>query len=165
MGRVFKKGELPMALLVVIGALGEAHGYAIMLALRDRVGGDWQPSPGAIYPALLTLQDVGLVEAEERDGSRIYRLTERGRAAASEKSFNASWESLSARAKTKPAPATLARLVREFQAELPEHRTSLTQDQTSRIQDVLTHASAQIGDILSQQDGTSGGVSDGLTDG
>jgi DNA-binding PadR family transcriptional regulator len=164
-GRVFKKGELPMALLVVIGTLGEAHGYAIMLALRDRVGGDWRPSPGAIYPALLTLQDVGLVEADDRDGSRVYRLTERGREAAGQMSLNASWELLSERAKTRPAPVTLARLVREFQAGLPEHRSSLSQDQAVRIEELLTRAAVQVKEILSQHDGGDGGVSDGLTNG
>jgi DNA-binding PadR family transcriptional regulator len=163
-GRVFKKGELPMALLVVIGALGEAHGYAIMLALRDRVGGDWQPSPGAIYPALLTLQDVGLVEADDKDGSRVYRLTDRGREAAGQMSQNASWEQLSERAKTRPAPATLARLLREFQAGLPEHRASLSQDQAARIELLLNEAAANVKQILSQQGGD-GVVSDELTTG
>ena len=165
MGRVFKKGELPLALLVVIGTLGEAHGYAIMGALRDRVGGDWRPSPGAIYPALLTLQDVGLVEADARDGSRVYRLTERGREAAGQMSQNSSWEQLSERAKSRPAPATLARLLREFQAELPEHRGSLNQDQAARIERLLTEAATHVREILSQQDGGDKGASDGLTDG
>jgi DNA-binding PadR family transcriptional regulator len=145
-----------MALLIVIGALGEGHGYAIMQALKDRVGSGWQPSPGAIYPALLTLQDVGLVEARERDGSRVYRLTERGKAVASEQSADGQWESLSARARTRPSRTTLPRLVRDFQSKLPEHRAALTQEQASQVQLVLTQAAAQIKDIFNEPTGGEG---------
>ena len=150
MGRVFKKGELPMALLIVIATLGEGHGYAIMQALKDRVGSGWQPSPGAIYPALLTLQDVGLVTAVERDGSRVYRLTERGEAVAAEQS-GAQWESLSARARTEPQRTTLIRLVRDFQTTLPQHRSLLTDEQAARCQNVLAEAAEQIRDILNER--------------
>jgi DNA-binding PadR family transcriptional regulator len=153
-----------MALLIVIGTLGEGHGYAIMQALKDRVGGGWQPSPGAIYPALLTLQDVGLVDAQERDGSRIYRLTERGRAVASEQS-GGQWESLSARAKTRPLRTTLTRLLRDFQGRLPQHRTTLTEDQAARVQLVLTQAAAQIRDILNEPTTSGEGETDGRSNG
>src|SRR5690606_21179031 len=59
-------------------------GYAIMHALDDRVGGSWRPSPGAIYPALLALEDAGLLVGQEADGTRTYRVTARGRAALEE---------------------------------------------------------------------------------
>jgi DNA-binding PadR family transcriptional regulator len=153
-----------MALLIVIGTLGEAHGYAIMQALKDRVGGGWQPSPGAIYPALLTLQDIGLVEARERDGSRVYRLTERGKAVASEQS-GGQWESLSARAKIRPSRTTLTRLLRDFQGRLPQHRAMLTEEQASRVQRTLTQAAAQIRDILNEPTTGGEGETDGRSDG
>ena len=57
MSRLFARGELKLALLHVAAELGPANGYAIMQGLGDRVGGSWQPSPGAIYPALLALED------------------------------------------------------------------------------------------------------------
>jgi DNA-binding PadR family transcriptional regulator len=44
--------------------------------------GAWRPSPGSIYPALQLLQDEGLVSAEERDGKRVFTLTDEGRAQA-----------------------------------------------------------------------------------
>jgi len=44
----FKRGELKQAIVAVLAALGEAHGYAIMGELKERVGGRWRPSPGAI---------------------------------------------------------------------------------------------------------------------
>lgn len=156
MGRIFGRGELPLALLIVIGALGEGHGYAIMQALKDRVGSGWQPSPGAIYPALLSLEDVGLLETRERDGSRVYRLTERGKAIASEEPAGGQWEALGARARTRPSRTTLTRLVRDFQSRLPEHRATLTQEQASRVQRVLTQAATQIRDIINEPTGGKG---------
>ena len=78
MSRLFGRGELQAALLDAIGALGPAHGYAIMQALAERVGNGWRPSPGAIYPALLGLQDAGLIEATDAEGSRTYALTPAG---------------------------------------------------------------------------------------
>jgi DNA-binding PadR family transcriptional regulator len=152
MGRIFGKGELPKALLVVIATLGEGHGYAIMQALKERVGGRWQPSPGAIYPALLALEERGLLAAEEREGSRVYRLTDVGAAALAEESAGASWASLSARAETAPRRVTLTQLVRDFQADLPAHATALSAEQALRVRDALTMAARQIRELLSQRD-------------
>jgi DNA-binding PadR family transcriptional regulator len=56
------------------------NGYAIMQAIEERSGGVWRPSPGSVYPALSQLEDEGLVQAEERDGGRVFRLTDAGRA-------------------------------------------------------------------------------------
>ena len=78
MGRVFKRGELKQVILVVLDSIGAGHGYAIMGELKDRVGGGWKPSPGAIYPALLALVEQGLVATADRDGSRVYSLTAAG---------------------------------------------------------------------------------------
>jgi DNA-binding PadR family transcriptional regulator len=68
MGRVFQRGELKQAVLVVLADLGEAHGYAIMGELESRVGGGWKPSPGAIYPAILALVETGHLRVFDQDG-------------------------------------------------------------------------------------------------
>jgi DNA-binding PadR family transcriptional regulator len=147
-GRIFGRGELSRALLVVIASIGEGHGYTIMQQLEQRVGGGWKASPGAIYPALLTLQDAGLVEAEDRDGSRIYRLTQQGRNTVAEQYPSASWESLSARAEANRQRSTLARLLRDFQADLPEHRMPLMAEQAAAVARALATAAEEIKHIL-----------------
>jgi DNA-binding PadR family transcriptional regulator len=81
MTRVFGRGELKQALLHVAADLGSTNGYAIMQALGERIGGRWQPSPGAIYPALLALEDAGLLRGEDADGARHYHVTEAGQRA------------------------------------------------------------------------------------
>ncbi|HET8742068.1 MAG TPA: PadR family transcriptional regulator, partial [Gaiella sp.] len=82
MSRIFRRGELKEAIVVVLATLGEAHGYAIMGALKERVGGTWKPSPGAIYPALVALVESGYVESFDEEGTRTYALTQAGREAA-----------------------------------------------------------------------------------
>ena len=79
MTRLFGRGELKLALLHVAADLGPTNGYAIMHGLADRVGGSWHPSPGAIYPALLALEDAGLLEGRDADGTRRYEITTAGR--------------------------------------------------------------------------------------
>ena len=56
------------------------HGYEILTELADRSDGQWQPSPGSVYPVLKRLARDGIVEAAQEDGKRIFSLTEAGRA-------------------------------------------------------------------------------------
>lgn len=150
MGRIFGRGELPRVLLVVIGSIGEGHGYTIMQVLQERVGGGWKASPGAIYPALVSLEDAGLISAEERDGARVYRLTDAGRAAASHESTTAAWTSLAARARASAPPPTLAGVLREFQAQLPEGRVPLKPDQAARLRGILARVVSEVTDVLDE---------------
>jgi DNA-binding PadR family transcriptional regulator len=73
-----RRGDIRVAVLV---ALSDApgHGYEIIQRLADKSGGLWQPSPGSVYPTLQLLEDEGLVRGTERDGKRIYELTDAGR--------------------------------------------------------------------------------------
>jgi DNA-binding PadR family transcriptional regulator len=58
------------------------HGYQIIQELSERSGGIWRPSAGSVYPTLQQLQDEGLVRSDERDGRRVFELTDAGRAEA-----------------------------------------------------------------------------------
>ncbi len=73
-----RRGDVRWALLAVLRD-GPMHGYEIMRSLEDKSEGRWRPSPGSVYPTLQLLQDEGLLRAEERDGKRVYELTEEGR--------------------------------------------------------------------------------------
>jgi DNA-binding PadR family transcriptional regulator len=54
------------------------HGYQIMQTMRDRTGGAWRPSPGAVYPTIAQLEDEGLVTTREEGGRRLVTLTPEG---------------------------------------------------------------------------------------
>ena len=81
-GRRRGRGDVRAAVITLL-AEQPMHGYQIIQELGERSGGAWRPSPGSIYPALQLLQDEGLVTAEERDGKRVFTLTDAGRTEAS----------------------------------------------------------------------------------
>jgi DNA-binding PadR family transcriptional regulator len=56
------------------------HGYELIKELESRSGGSYRVSAGSMYPSLQMLEDEGLVTSEQRDGKRIYSLTDLGRA-------------------------------------------------------------------------------------
>jgi DNA-binding PadR family transcriptional regulator len=78
-GRFFGPGEVRLALLALLGE-GAGHGYELMRRLEDRSEGTYRASAGTIYPTLQQLEDEGLAASEEREGKRVYRLTDAGRA-------------------------------------------------------------------------------------
>jgi DNA-binding PadR family transcriptional regulator len=56
------------------------HGYEVMKALEEQTQGCYKPSPGTVCPTLQWLDDEGLVESEEREGRKVYSITDDGRA-------------------------------------------------------------------------------------
>ena len=149
MTRVFNRGELKTALLSVIDSLGEGHGYAIMQELQRRVGSQWRPSPGAIYPALVTLEEAGALTAVERDGLRVYSLTEQGEAALAAREPGPAWPDISRRADARRPRITLGRLLDRFELGLPR-RASLSPEQAESIDAALTRTRHDITVILEQ---------------
>jgi DNA-binding PadR family transcriptional regulator len=147
MARVFNRGELKFALLSVIASLGEGHGYAIMQELQHRVGSQWRPSPGAIYPALVALEESGAVASEEREGLRVYRLTAEGQAMLGGGEADLAWRDISRRAGARLPRVTLGRLLDRFELGLPR-RAGLTPEQAESIDATLTRTRNDITAIL-----------------
>jgi len=57
------------------------HGYELMKAIEQRMGGSYSPSPGVIYPTLSWLEDMGYATVETVDtGRKRYRITAEGEA-------------------------------------------------------------------------------------
>lgn len=83
-GRRMRRGEIRTAVLAVL-AEGSRHGYDVIQALEEKSNGAWRPSPGSVYPTLQLLEDQGLATSAERDGKRVYELTEEGRSEAAER--------------------------------------------------------------------------------
>ena len=83
--RVFDQGDLRFVILKLISE-APRHGYEIIKAIEDRVGGAYSPSPGVIYPTLTLLEELGYVTVETAEGGKkLYRITEAGEAALAEK--------------------------------------------------------------------------------
>ncbi|HTK16644.1 MAG TPA: PadR family transcriptional regulator, partial [Acidimicrobiia bacterium] len=64
---------------------GPGHGYDVIQNLEEKSGGAWRPSPGSIYPTLQLLEDEGLVRSIERDGKRVFEITDAGRTESAER--------------------------------------------------------------------------------
>jgi len=83
--RVFDQGDLRFVILKLISQ-APSHGYEIIKAIEEKVGGAYSPSPGVIYPTLTLLEELGYVTVENAEGGkRLYRITEAGSAALEEK--------------------------------------------------------------------------------
>lgn len=150
MGRVFRRGELKEAIVAVLSGLGEAHGYGIMGELKDRVGGGWKPSPGAIYPALVALVESGHVEASDRDGTRTYRLTPEGRLAAARTGSSGRWASLTARAESGDDRVAVGSLLDDFSATSAHRRRLAGTAQRRAIEEILARTSGEIEKSLTE---------------
>ena len=77
-GRMFDSGELRLVILALI-AEKPRHGYEVIKALGERVGGDYSPSPGVVYPTLTLLEDMGYASATVDPANRkLYAITPEG---------------------------------------------------------------------------------------
>ena len=55
------------------------YGYEIIKELGERVGGDYSPSPGVVYPTLTMLEEMGYAQAsQDAQGRKLYGLTPEG---------------------------------------------------------------------------------------
>ncbi len=90
------RGDVRAAILELL-AEEPMHGYQIIREIETRSHGVWKPSAGSVYPTLQMLADEGMVEVEESEGRKTYRLTDAGRDEASEDGGRpAPWETAAA---------------------------------------------------------------------
>jgi len=78
-GRVFGHGGLRFVLLQLI-ADKPSHGYELIKAIEERLGGRYSPSPGIVYPTLTLLEELGYVSVDAADGGgrKRYSVTPAG---------------------------------------------------------------------------------------
>lgn len=78
------QGTLDLMVLQTLESLGALHGYAIAARLEQISGGVLQLNMGTLYPALMRLEQRGLVRGtwgttESNRKARFYTLTTAGR--------------------------------------------------------------------------------------
>ena len=139
MSPLFRRGELKSALLEALGTVGPANGYVIMQMIADELGDAWHPSPGAVYPALLGLEDAGLISAQDRDGARLYDLSASGRRALAQ--VAGTLRDVAARARDSPRrEPTLGRVIDEWAAAVPTRDRRVDAGEEQVIRDALAQA-------------------------
>lgn len=78
-GGMFESGEVKYVILTLLREKPR-HGYDIIKALEERLGGCYTPSAGTVYPTLQLLEDQGLIRGVEEGGKRVYHITPEGEA-------------------------------------------------------------------------------------
>ena len=78
--RMFDQGDLRLILLKLISEK-PSHGYELIKAIEDSLGGAYSPSPGVIYPTLTFLEEAGFATVSpEAGGKKLYAITPEGEA-------------------------------------------------------------------------------------
>jgi DNA-binding PadR family transcriptional regulator len=75
---MFDGGELRLVLLKLI-ADEARHGYDLIRQIEEITGGAYAPSPGVVYPTLTLLDEMGLIEERQAEGSKkLFAVTTAG---------------------------------------------------------------------------------------
>jgi DNA-binding PadR family transcriptional regulator len=76
---MFGHGDLKLLLLALIEQQPR-HGYELIRLIEEMFHGHYSPSPGAIYPTLTMLEEMGHAEVSAQQGGRkLYAITGMGR--------------------------------------------------------------------------------------
>jgi len=83
--RMFEQGALRIVMLHLLQEKPR-HGYDMIKAIEQLVGGGYSPSPGVIYPTLTLLEEMGYASVQGEDGGKkLYTLSAEGQAHLDEK--------------------------------------------------------------------------------
>lgn len=147
-----RRGDVRIALLLLL-AEEARNGYQLMQIIEERSGGRWRPSPGSVYPALAQLEDEGLVRAVERDGTKLFEITDAGREhVAAAHGQTAPWEM-----EDDPAFEALAELrslVHQIGMAAGQVVQAGDEEQISRARDTLADTRRRLYRILAEDDDT-----------
>src|SRR3990172_6524559 len=75
--QMFESGEVKFVILRLLKEKPR-HGYEVIKALEEKLGGWYTPSAGTVYPTLQLLEDQGLVRIVEEGGKKVYHVTPEG---------------------------------------------------------------------------------------
>jgi DNA-binding PadR family transcriptional regulator len=159
-GRFFGPGDLRALLLWLIGEKPR-HGYELIKAVEQMVGGAYSPSPGSVYPILSLLEDMGQIEAAPSEGGKkLFAITEAGRRAL--KDDAAAIEGMLSRMRIMARsmggmrpPEEVMQAVQTLRTALALHQRGWSEDEVRRVSDILNRA---IAEIQGEEDGDSASV-------
>jgi DNA-binding transcriptional ArsR family regulator len=141
------RGEVRTAILLLLSE-EPMHGYQIMSELSARTNGVWQPSPGSIYPTLSQLEDEGVVESKQREGKKVYVLTEEGRAFVDSSEGDPPWEGF----RVDAGLLALRDIGFQVASAVMQVGRAGTESQVERARGVLEDARRKIYGILAEHD-------------
>jgi DNA-binding PadR family transcriptional regulator len=148
-GRFFGPGDLRALLLWLIGEKPR-HGYELIKAVEQLVGGAYSPSPGSVYPILSLLEDMGQIEAAASDGGKkLFAITDAGRQVLKDEA--ATIEGMLSRmrimARTMGGmrpPEEVIQAMQTLKMALAMHQRGWNEDEAKRVNGILNRAIAEI---------------------
>jgi len=149
-GRVFGQGDLRYVILRLIGDQ-PTHGYELIKAIEERLGGAYSPSPGIVYPTLTLLEELGYVAAVPTEGAKkAYQITSEGSAAleANKDAVEAIFSRMDAVAE-RAGPGPAPQIVRAMEnlrlaLRLRFERGKMTAETVNRIVEILDSTAVAI---------------------
>src|SRR5215212_2468308 len=69
--QMFESGEVKFVILRLLKEKPR-HGYEVIKALEEKMGGCYTPSAGTVYPTLQLLEDQGYIKGIDTDGKKVY---------------------------------------------------------------------------------------------
>jgi DNA-binding PadR family transcriptional regulator len=149
----FSKGDLKYVILDLLKEKPR-YGYDIIRSLEERSHGFYTPSPGVVYPTLQMLEEMGHAISEERDGKKIYSITDSGLKFLKEnKDFTNDIRDHMSHHWNPENFAGIAQVMAEvskFRKTFPSRIRQATPDQINRITEVIASARQEIESILEE---------------
>lgn len=147
-GRMFGHGDLKLLLLALIEQQPR-HGYELIRMIEDMFHGQYTPSPGAVYPTLTMLEEMGYLEIQGAQGNRkLYGITDAGRAFLDEnrgavEAVTARTEHSARMAAKMAAPTTVRKAMHALKHALLM-RTDWDKEEAQRVAAILERAATDI---------------------
>jgi DNA-binding PadR family transcriptional regulator len=145
------RGDVRAAILVLLDE-EPRNGYGLMQEIEQRSQGAWRPSPGSVYPALSQLEDEGLVRSTEREGRKLFELTDEGRAHVEERreELGSPWDQASGG--VREGAFELRDLIWQLGAAAHQVVQTGSEEQVAKAREVLAEARRSLYRILADDE-------------
>ena len=152
----FGKGDLKY---VILGLIKDKprYGYEVIRALEDLSFGFYKPSPGAVYPTLQMLEDMGYATCAEQDGKKVYSITDEGRNFLEDR--KGVTDEIRDQMKRHWNPKNIGDIaevmieVGKLRKQIKGRFRQLDPEKVSRIREVITNACKEVSAILEEEFG------------
>jgi DNA-binding PadR family transcriptional regulator len=147
--RMFGTGDLRILLIAMLGER-PMHGYELIQSISQLAGGEYSPSPGAIYPTLSLLEEQELIEpAVLQSGKKSFALTKAGQQSLAQDAAEAKVirERLAMLAATKESsfpPFPVRRAMHQLKHALLRPEAGWPEKEITRVTAILERAVAEI---------------------
>ncbi len=148
-GGRMRRGDIRTAVLAIL-AEEPGHGYDVIQRLEEKTAGAWRPSPGSVYPTLQLLEDEGLLRSVEREGKRVYEITEPGREEAARRIEEAGGTPWEIAGRNDTGIGDFRNTIRQLLVAAKQVSASGNQQQVERMLEILKQARKEIYTMLAE---------------